>query len=109
MSNIDLIIISQSEIVNFEKYSSLPVDRIELYKQLIYPRMLHYGDGFRSQMDMVNYFQEGTFYSDADYEQRRQLLNVWNLPGFSGMHLANYLLNYGIETRLINFFDSEWD
>ena len=71
--------------------------------------MLHYGDGFRSQMDMINYFQEGTFFSDADYEQRRKLLNVWNLPGFSGMHLANYLLNYGIETRLINFFDSEWD
>jgi anaerobic magnesium-protoporphyrin IX monomethyl ester cyclase len=103
------IIISQSEAINYEQYSKIPLARIDLYKGLLYPRMVRFKEGFRSSLDLINYFLHGTFYSQADFERRRKLLNVWNLPGMNGMYLANHLLQYGIETKVINNFDSEWD
>ena len=37
------------------------------------------------------------------------MFSIWNLPGFCGIHLTNYLQKFGIRTRIINNFDSEWD
>jgi len=109
MTDIDFIIISQSEVVNYEQYSKLPLDKLELYKHLIFPRMVYFKEGFHSHLDLINYYKNGIFYLDAGYSERKKLLNIWHLPGFSGIHLANYLLKYGIKTKVINFFDSEWD
>ena len=109
MTDIDFIIISQSDIVNSEEYSKLPLDRIELYKALIYPRMIYFKGGFRSHLEVINYFNKGRFYSEADYPERRKLFNIWNLPSMNGLYLANYLSQYSIKTKIINNFDSEWD
>src|SRR3989338_10344897 len=109
MTDIDFIIISQSDIVNYEEYSKLPLDRIEIYKALIYPRMIYFKGGFRSHLEVINYFNKGRFYSEADYPERRKLFNIWNLPSMNGLYLANYLSQYSIKTKIINNFDSEWD
>lgn len=109
MNRIDLILISQSEIVNYEKYSKFPRDRISLYQKLIYPRMVYYQNGFRSHLDVLNKLNTGLFWEEASYADRRKLFSIWNLPGFNGIHIANYLMQYGINTCIINNFDAEWD
>jgi len=106
---IDIIIITQSDSVDYEKYSRLPLERIELYSDLVFPRMIHFKNAFHSHLDIINYFQSGVFFDQADYSERRNLLNIWNLPGLSGIHLANYLANYGIKAAVINNIDAEWD
>src|SRR3546814_3425063 len=37
------------------------------------------------------------------------MYNIWNLPSMAGVHLANYLTQFGLRVRLINNLDSEWD
>lgn len=109
MGNVDLIIISQSEVVNYAEYSKFPLERISIYSDLIYPRMVHYKNAFHSHLDIINGFTSGVFWHDADFPQRRKLLSMWNLPGFVGIHLANFLQKFGINTYVINNFDAEWD
>jgi len=109
MSEIDFIVISQSEVVNYEEFSKLPKERVELYKELIFPRMVYFKNGFRSHLDIINYLRDGIFYADAEYPVRRKLLNIWNLLGVNGVYLANYLSQYNIKTKIINNFDSDWD
>ncbi len=105
----DLILISQSDMVDYSGYSELPLDRISLYSKLVFPRMVYYKGGFRSHLDIFNHLKSGRFYADSSPEQRRELYNIWNLPGFSGIHIANYLKEFGIRVKVINNFDSEWD
>lgn len=106
---VDLIIIAQSEVVNYGDYSKLPLDRIELYRELVYPRMVYFKGAFRSHIDVLNILKDKISYQDASFKDRRRLLSIWNLPALSGMHLANYLLSEGFKTCIINNFDSEWD
>lgn len=109
MKDIDIIIITQSESINYNQYSKLPLERLDLYSELVFPRMLYYKKGFRSHLDVINFLSKGRFFSEADYPERRNLLNIWNLPSVNGGHLANYLLQYGIKTGIISNFDAEWD
>jgi anaerobic magnesium-protoporphyrin IX monomethyl ester cyclase len=37
------------------------------------------------------------------------MLNIWNLPSASCVHLANYLSQSGFDVCVINNIDSEWD
>ncbi|RJP16091.1 MAG: radical SAM protein [Candidatus Abyssobacteria bacterium SURF_5] len=108
-SDVDFILISQSEVVNYSQYSELPLDRIDMYRELVFPRMIYYRDAFRSPIDLLNMLRDGVSFQDASYEMRRRLLSVWNLPSLSGMHIANYLLAHGFQTCIINNFDAEFD
>ncbi len=107
--NVDIIFISQSDVANYNEYASLPLDRLELFKELIYPRMVYFKEGFHSHLDIFNYFLHGQFFDDASLADRKKMLNIWNLPGFNGIHLANYLAEFNIKTRIINNFDTQWD
>ncbi|MFA6234870.1 MAG: radical SAM protein [Bacteroidota bacterium] len=109
MPPVDLILVSQSDVANYEQYGKLPLDRIELYQDLVYPRMVYYQGGFRSHLDVLNCVEQGRSYYDAPMADRRRMYNIWNLPGFVGVHLANFLASSGIVTRIINNIDSEWD
>ena len=109
MAQPDLIIISQFDVVDYERYSRLPLDRLELYHELVFPRMVHCQGRFRSHLDVMNVLADGKGFMEAEYTERRRMLNIWNLPGFAAMHLANYLLQYGICTAIINNIDAEWD
>jgi anaerobic magnesium-protoporphyrin IX monomethyl ester cyclase len=109
MNTIDFIMISQNELNDHEEYSRFPVDRIELYENLVFPRMLRYQGRFLSHLDIINKFRYGKTFSEADYSEKRKLLTVWNLPGFAGLHIASYLAQHGIIAAIINNFDAEWD
>ena len=109
MNNIDFIIIAQSEVTDCDHYASLPLERIELFSHLIYPRMVHYKGQFLSHLDLLNYLSGGRRFDQAECSDRRELLNIWNLSSFSGIHLANYLLQFYIYTMVINNIDAEWD
>ncbi len=109
MADIDLILVSQSNVVDYFGYSKLPLDRLDLYKTLVYPRMVHYEGQFRSHLDYINFKKFGQSYDEAPFADRRRMLNIWNLPSASGVHLANYLAQFGFKVRVINNIDSEWD
>jgi anaerobic magnesium-protoporphyrin IX monomethyl ester cyclase len=109
MNSVDFIFIRHSGGVGGEDYSRLPLDRIALYRDRVFPGMIYYKNAFRSRFDILNFFASGIFFEDANYRQRRTLLNIWNLPGFSSLHLPHYLWGYGFTTKVINNFDAQWD
>lgn len=109
MSDPDIILVSQSNVVDYDAYSKLPLDRLDLFKSLVYPRMVHHEGQSRSHLDYLNFKTHGKAYAAADYSERRRMLNIWNLPSASGVHLANYLSEFGFDVRVINNIDSEWD
>lgn len=109
MNDIDFILISQSNIVDYEGFGDLPLDRLDLYKSLVYPRMVHYQGRFRSHLDYLNINKFDASYAESTYVQRRKMYNIWNLASMGGLHIANYLTQFGIKVRIINNIDSEWD
>jgi p-methyltransferase len=109
MGDPDLILVTQSNVLDYGGYGKLPLERLDLYKSLVYPRMVHHAGGFRSHLDYLNHVRHGKFFDDASFAERRQMLNIWNLPSMSGVHLANYLAQFGLRVRVINNLDAEWD
>jgi anaerobic magnesium-protoporphyrin IX monomethyl ester cyclase len=109
MPALDCIIISQSNLVNYQEYSKLPLDRLDIYSHLVYPRMIHYKNGFRSHLDVINKVSRGKFWDEEESSERGNSLNIWNLPGFCGAHLAGYLNEAEIRTLAINNLDAEWE
>jgi len=107
MNKVDFIIIAQSEVVDYEEYSRLPLARIELFRELVYPRMVYYEGRFRSHLELINQIEKESGFLRGESADKK--LSIWNLPAYSGMHLANYLWAYGIRTAIINNFDGEWD
>ena len=95
--------------VNYQEYSRLPLDRLDIYSHLVYPRMIRYKDGFRSHLDVINKLSRGKFWDEEESSERGNSLNIWNLPGFCGAHLAGYLNESKIHTLAINNFDAEWE
>ena len=108
MTDINFIIISQSEMINAKEYASLPIERISIFKKLVYPRMIYYEGGFRSHLDILNKLKSGLFLYQADDSCRETLYSIWNLPGFSGIHIAAYLHQFGLSTYVINNIDTQW-
>ncbi len=106
--NPDFVIIAQSECVNYSQYSKLPIDRLPLFQHLVYPRMVRYEGMFLSHLDLLNRLLGNPSFRNPDLEKRAKLFNIWNLPSFSGIHLANYLFNEGITTYVVNNFDVDW-
>ena len=109
MAEVDLILITQSNVVDYEGMGKLPLERLELYKSLVYPRMVRHLGGFRSHLDYLNNKRFGKFFEQGTYPERRRMLNIWNLPSMSGVHLANYLAQFGLQVVVINNLDAEWD
>ena len=107
MGDVDFLLIAQSEVVRYEAYSQLPLDRLDLYRELVFPRMVHLGGAFRSHLDVINLCRRSLPPGDGPCRSD-DLLSVWNLPSCAGVHLANYLLAHGIRTCIINNFDAEW-
>jgi anaerobic magnesium-protoporphyrin IX monomethyl ester cyclase len=107
---IDAIIIGQSEIVRYEAYSKFPLDRIHLYKDLVFLRMVHINGQFMSHLDVINFVRTGkTFYQATDDKERRALLSIWNLPGLSSLLVASAARHDGFNVKVVNNFDAEFD
>jgi p-methyltransferase len=109
MPQIDLLLVSQSNVVEYDGYADLPPERLDIYKSLVYPRMVRDQGKLRSHLDFMNLRDFGQTYGEAAYPDRRRMLNIWNLPSMSGVHIANYLRQFGINVHIINNIDSEWD
>lgn len=109
MADLDLILVTQSNVIDYEGFSRLPLERLDLYKAMVYPRMLHYRGNFRSHLDYLNHRRFGKFFDEATDPERRRMLNIWNLPSMAGVHLVNYLAQFGFRVRVINNLDAEWD
>ena len=107
--NIDIILIASSEITNASTKDALSLDRLELFRNLVFPNMVHHEGTFRTQIDLLNRLYHGLYYSEAGFEQRRNMMNVWNLPSFGGIYLAGFLEAYGLRCGVINNLESEWD
>ena len=106
---LDLILVTQSNVVDYEGFGNLPLDRSDLYKHLVYPRMVLHEGRFRSHLDYINRRVHGRYFDQGSMAQRREMLNIWNLPSMAGVHLINYLAQFGYRVRVINNLDSEWD
>ena len=105
----DVIFISQSQMVRFEEYDKLPLDRMELFRNLVQLRSVYLDGGFRSHLDVLNLaLGDPCFHQGSDAE-RRKLLDIWHLPGLNGVLVASQLLDSGFSTKVINHFDAEWD
>jgi p-methyltransferase len=105
----DVVFISQSQMVRFEDYDRLPLDRLELFQNLVQLRSVYYRGGFKSHLDMFNLARDGTSFHEGTPEQRRRQLDIWHLPGLNGILIASQLLHDGYETAVINHADAEWD
>lgn len=109
MTNIDCILIAASESVQYDKYSQLPLDRIELFQNLVQMRMTYYENGFHSVLDLLNKIRFGKYFHEADYPLRREMYSIWNLPSLNGILAVNPLVNSGYNCKVIQNFDAEYD
>ena len=106
---IDLIIIGKFETVDYKSYSHLPLDRIDIYKDLVQMRMVYLDSGFHHFLDIFNKAKFGRYYESSNYDQKREMYNIWNLPSLNPALAATPLLNHGFNCRIINNLDSEFD
>ena len=90
-TNIDFIIISHSEVFDYSSYYKMPLDRVELFRPLVQLKMIYHFGGFVSQLDILNKLTFGTIFHEANFEDKRKMLSVWNLPSFNGMLAINNL------------------
>lgn len=109
MNEIDCIIVASSETVQYEQYSKLPLERIDLYRNLVQLRMVYFDGGFRSTLDILNKILSNKYFFEADYPDRRKLLSIWNIPALNAVLAINPLLDRGVQCKIINNFDAEFD
>lgn len=96
--------------MRFEDYDRLPLERVELFRNLVQLRSVYVRDaGFRSQLDVLNLARGGSCFHDGSPAERRAALDIWHLPGLNGVLVASQLLRAGFSTTVINHFDAEWD
>ena len=105
----DLIIIGKFETVNYKGYSQLPIDRIDIYRELVQTRMVYLDDGFHHFLDVFNNAKFGRYYEESSYAERREMYNIWNLPSLNPALAATPMINHGLNCRIINNLDSEFD
>lgn len=109
MPDIDLLLIAQSEVVRPDDYATLPLERLDLFRSLVFPRMVWFEGRFVSHLDLINLLQHEVTFLQASPAQRRGLLSIWNLPSLGAIQLANALLDHGFRTAIINNFDGDFD
>jgi len=109
MMDPDFIIISHSEMAHYEKYRTFPLDRIDIYRNLVQLRMLYYKNEFLSHLDVLNKLVYGKSFYAASPRERRRMFSVWNLPSFNGMLAVGELVRNGFICKVINNFDAEID
>lgn len=108
-SDYDFIIVSHSEVVHHEKYRKMPLDRIDLFRNLVQLRMVYEDGGFLSHLDVLNKIVYGKCFDEASEAEKRKMFSVWNLPSFNGMLAINQLVEADYKCKVINNFDAELD
>jgi anaerobic magnesium-protoporphyrin IX monomethyl ester cyclase len=70
MATLECIIISQSNMFNFQEYSKFPLSRMDIYSHLVYPRMIDYENGFRSHLDIINKLSREKFWNEEESSEK---------------------------------------
>jgi p-methyltransferase len=109
MNTTDCIIVATSETVHYEQYNQLPLERIDLYRNLVQLRMAYFEGGFRSTLDIFNKIISHKYFFEADYPDRRKLFSIWNMPALNAVLAVNPLLHKEVNCKIINNFDAEFD
>lgn len=109
MNLIDIIMVSQSESIRYDEYSSMPIDRIDMYRNLVQLRMVYKDKGFRSHLDILNKAVFDKYFFDATFSERREMLSIWNMIGLNGILAVSELFKDGYNCKIINNFDAEFD
>ena len=105
----DLCFIAASDSIRYGDYKRLPINRLELFKNLTQLRMVYVGGEFCSTLDIFNKVIFGKLFDDAEFPERRDMLNIWNLPSLNAPLAINPLLQLGVDCKIINNFDAEFD
>jgi len=105
----DLIMIGRNEIIDYKKYLDLPLERAELYKDLVQLRMTYFDGGFRPYLDIVNKALYGEYWLESPYPKRRELLSIWNLNSLNSALAVSQALRAGYHCKIVHNFDSEFD
>jgi anaerobic magnesium-protoporphyrin IX monomethyl ester cyclase len=105
----DLILIGRNEIVDYKKYMSLPLDRVDIYRDLVQLRMTYFDGGFRPYLEILNKALYGEYWLSADYPKRRELLSIWNLNSVNSALAVSQAIRAGYSCKIIHNFDSEFD
>ena len=87
----------------------MPMDRLELYRNLVQLRMVYLDGGFRSHLDLFNKAIYGKYLGDASLDERRNMFNLWNMPATNGFLALNPLIEAGFICKMINNYDAESD
>jgi len=106
---IDLIVIGKFETIDYDSYSQLPIDRIDMYKELVQTRMVYLDNGFHHFLDIFNKAKYNRYYESSNYSQRRAMYNIWNLPSLNPALAATPMINNGLNCKIINNLDSDFD
>ena len=107
--NVDLIIIGKFETIDYASYSKLPIDRLDMFRDLVQLRMVYQDGGFHHFLDIFNKAKFGRYYAESSYVQRREMYNIWNLPSLNPVLAVSPMLNQGFNCKIINNLDSEFD
>jgi anaerobic magnesium-protoporphyrin IX monomethyl ester cyclase len=105
----DLVLIGRNEIIDYKKYLSLPLDRIDIYRDLVQLRMTYFDGGFRPYLEILNKALYGDYWLSAGYPSRRELLSIWNLNSVNSALAVSQALRAGYSCKIIHNFDSEFD
>jgi anaerobic magnesium-protoporphyrin IX monomethyl ester cyclase len=105
----DLILIGRNEIIDYKKYLNLPLDRVDIYQDLVQLRMTYFEGGFRPYLEIVNKALYGETWLESSYPKRRELLSIWNLNSLNSALAVSQAMRAGYHCRIIHNFDSEFD
>jgi anaerobic magnesium-protoporphyrin IX monomethyl ester cyclase len=108
-NDIDLIFIEKAQPIDYQGYSDLPLDRIDIFRDLVQLRMIYFDGGFRSSMDLFNKILYGKYYQESSYQDRRKMLNLWNLPSLNSSLALAPLIRAKFKCKIIRNLDSEFD
>lgn len=106
---VDVVMIAKTESIDYEQYQALPLERIDLYRNLTQLRMIYFDGGFRSHLEILNKALYGRFSGNATNEQKRKMLSIWNMVSLNSILALSPLINQGLNCKIINNFDAEQD
>jgi p-methyltransferase len=105
----DLVIVGKWEMIDYASYQHLPLERVDLFQDLVQMRMVYYDGGFRPFFELMNHLVHGRYFSDSSFAQRRQMFSIWNMASLNPLLAVGPMLDAGFRVGIIQNLDSEFD
>jgi p-methyltransferase len=105
----DLVFVEKARPVDYHGFSKLPLERIDIFRDLVQLRMVYYEDAFHPPLEIFNRIIYERYYEASSYEQRRKMLDLWNLPSLNSDLALRFLRKKEYNCKVIINLDSEFD